>query len=281
LVIYFSDYSCSLCETFKDVLSRVIEDKDLLLVARDVGSIILKHPDPNVAKQLSCILREDPESLCRARGESLIVCAALIERDQNNEYVINKILNLDTLEKRWSFLQSYTRQFVMAMVPPLYKYGFCFEAHPQNTLARFRKLDNGSGFELVGFLVRDYTGFKYNLETLERTTRIKLKNTNPQKLVSIEKLHAQGFHALIHMHLLRIVRALGFYYSGAGLEFLRNVLDEILPESCSTRELWLNNDTLHVTAFITMKLQGKHGESVFRKIPNFLLQGADVKNKDN
>jgi siderophore synthetase component len=55
--------------------------------------------------------------------------------------------------------------YLNAFLTPAYKYGFAFEAHGQNTLARF---DRATG-QLVGFVIRDFGGVKAHQETLQRT----------------------------------------------------------------------------------------------------------------
>jgi len=236
----------------REVADRIVDDKELLIIAKEVGSVISKHPEPNIAKHLSCVIREDPEFLCRARGESVIVCAALIERDANHEFMVNKALGLNTEAKRWSFFQQYTRLFLKTMVPPVFKYGFCFESHPQNTMARFKKLENSDEFKLIGFLYRDFDGIDYHIETIAATTGIYLKENKHVREMSIDRLHAYAFHGIFQSHLLRIVRALGFHYCGRGWAFVRSVLDEMLPESCRTRELWLNTETIGIMSYVVM-----------------------------
>jgi siderophore synthetase component len=59
----------------------------------------------------------------------------------------------------------YATLYLKAFLTPAHKYGFAFEAHGQNTLARF---DKQTG-ELVGFVIRDFGGLVTHQETLKRT----------------------------------------------------------------------------------------------------------------
>lgn len=59
----------------------------------------------------------------------------------------------------------YATLYLKAFLTPVHKYGLAFEAHGQNTLARF---DKQAG-ELVGFVTRDFGGLVAHQETLKRT----------------------------------------------------------------------------------------------------------------
>ncbi|KAJ2793952.1 hypothetical protein H4R20_006381, partial [Coemansia guatemalensis] len=56
-----------------------------LLIAGEPASAVSTNPDFDIAKYLSCIIREDPEHICRQRGERVIVAAALTNYTDKGE----------------------------------------------------------------------------------------------------------------------------------------------------------------------------------------------------
>ena len=74
-------------------------------VEREPASAIYSSVDPEIAKHLSVVLREEyqPEA-----GQSLIVCAALLEMDHSGTPVgmsaVEHVFALNTEEKRMAFL---------------------------------------------------------------------------------------------------------------------------------------------------------------------------------
>ena len=261
-----------------------MEDKDLLIVVPEVGSVIYNNLDTDKHKNLSCVIRQDPETLSSARGESLIVCAALLEKDSNHEFVVNKVFGLNSVQKRWKFLRLYTQLFLAAMIPPIYKYGISFEAHPQNTLTRFRKVNNNNTeneYQLVGFMIRDYGGIVYNREKLMKPTGIHVEY-NPRRLrCSINSLHDEAFHSIIQSNLYRFVRALGFYYCGVGIRLVRDILSNMLPLECPTREYRLNSITVKRKAFLNMKFSNVEFDPLYTSIPNLLTLVSDTQGYDD
>lgn len=80
-------------------------DYSVLFIARETASAVHKSADPEVAKHLTTILREEFRP---TEGEALILCAALLEMDHAGAPVgisaVEHIFNLNTPEKRAAFL---------------------------------------------------------------------------------------------------------------------------------------------------------------------------------
>lgn len=112
-------------------------DRTILHICRERAGLSLKHVDFDIAKHLACIVREDPTVQVRKKGESVALCAALVECADggwdDSESVVVRVWGLDTREKRVAFLEEYTDLLFRCFLPPLVVHGFCFDAHGQNT----------------------------------------------------------------------------------------------------------------------------------------------------
>ena len=88
-----------------EVIPHISIDRSILFIAQEPASAVHKSADPDVAKHLTAILREEPQP---KEGETLIICAALPEMDHAGAPVgisaVEHIFNLDTPEKRAAFL---------------------------------------------------------------------------------------------------------------------------------------------------------------------------------
>ena len=82
---------------------------------------------------------------------------------------------------------------------------FAFEAHPQNTVARFSAT---SPHELVGFYVRDFGGLKVHMPTLEESTGVKYENDlefvklgHSVLSSEVSDVYTRMYHTIVHNHL--------------------------------------------------------------------------------
>jgi siderophore synthetase component len=85
------------------------------------------------------------------------------------------------------------------------KDGFAFEAHPQNTLARFSA---EYPHNLIGFYIRDFGGLKVHLPTLEQNSGHKfegdeewVKSDHSVLSHDLESVYARMYHTIVHNHL--------------------------------------------------------------------------------
>lgn len=88
-------------------------DPNIVTVAKELASVVHTHPDGDIAKHCSAIIREAHENTSEERGERLIVCTALVESGHSgeggNDPAVIRIFGLDTEEKRLQWLSKYVR----------------------------------------------------------------------------------------------------------------------------------------------------------------------------
>ncbi|CAG8495223.1 1781_t:CDS:2 [Funneliformis mosseae] len=171
-----------------NILDKLEIDRNLLKVCKEFAGVYPIEEDYDIAKHLSCIIREDFNDL-NSDGESVVVCSALTERDEFGKSVVERVWGLDTLQKRIDFLDRYVHILFKAFLPAVLVNGFSFESHQQNVLARF---DSKSG-QLVGFVVRDYGGIKHHQDTLfasigERVDVLKDNVTEAKNLIEVSHM---------------------------------------------------------------------------------------------
>lgn len=93
-----------------NVVPKLSYDRKVLTVERELASITYRHPDTDVAKHCSCVIREAveyEESNLEANGDAIIVAAALVEKIQKpdtDETLVTHVWGLDTEERRAAFL---------------------------------------------------------------------------------------------------------------------------------------------------------------------------------
>ncbi|KAI9505612.1 IucC family-domain-containing protein [Coemansia spiralis] len=256
------------------MLLRGMATGEPLLIAGEPASAVSTSPDFDIAKYLSCVIREDPEFICRSRGERVILAAALTTYDDSGTSTIVQQWNLDTQEKRRAFLQAYAEKLFDAFLPPIINHGFAFEAHPQNSLLR---IDAETG-EIRGFIVRDFGGIKVHRETFKQSSGIyidMLPNscTDAQSMYEVYDL---AYHTLVQCQLHRLVRALKLHYKGNGWAIVRKAFEQRVPESHSLRSTWYQ-ESFDLKCFVTMKVDGLYRDYIYRKVPNVLFYENEEK----
>jgi hypothetical protein len=90
-------------------------DPSLVTVAKELASVVHTHPDGEVAKHCSLIIREAHEITSEDRGERLIVCTALVESGHSGENghlpAVVRVFGLKTEEKR---IEWFTKSVIFA-----------------------------------------------------------------------------------------------------------------------------------------------------------------------
>ena len=93
------------------VIPHLNLDPDVVIVAKELASVIHAHPDQQIAKHCAAILREAHENHIEERGERLVVCSALVESGHAGEGghlpAVIRIFQLDTEEKRRDWLDRF------------------------------------------------------------------------------------------------------------------------------------------------------------------------------
>lgn len=152
------------------VVPHLTYDPKVLTIERELASAVYKHDDTDIAKHCSCVLREAVE-YDQDNQDTIIPCAALVEKIQRPDTditLVKHVWNLDTDEKRVDFLDRYIDLALQSFLPPALVNGVAFEAHGQNTLARF---DKKTGL-LKGFVIRDFGGVKVHRESLIKSAGV-------------------------------------------------------------------------------------------------------------
>ncbi|RKP40203.1 IucC family-domain-containing protein, partial [Dimargaris cristalligena] len=263
----------------RPILERIMKDPEACIVVHETSSIVVRDPDVDEAKHLSCLIRESPTQLARARGESVVVCAALTERDANGEFHVNRAWKLNSLDRRLAFLERYVELYLRAIMPPIIEHGFAFEAHQQNTLMRY---DPTTG-DIKGFMVRDFGGIKAHQDTLFQTTGMRMEAIPDgcAEAESLKEVYNLAYHSIVQMNLHRLIRALGLHYNGMGWAIVRRHMRKIIPRQSELYRLWLESPTVDYKCFVTMKIDGLYRDYLYTSVPNLLLyvdhnQGVSV-----
>ncbi|KAI9291782.1 hypothetical protein K502DRAFT_326122 [Neoconidiobolus thromboides FSU 785] len=256
---------------FGRIAQKINLDKENLIIVDEVGSIVSNHPSIDMAKHLSCLIREEVEVQCLKRDEKVIIAAALTEIDFDNVSVLTKVFNLNTYEKRVSFFKTYCEKYLTAFLTPVIKFGIAWESHLQNTLCRFKKVNEE--YQLVGFAIRDFGGIKVHQDTLFDAIgeKVLVFNEDASQLAhNKQDMYHVAYHTMFMMHLHRILRCLNLHYNGIGWEIVRKELDRQLPKDHELRHHWLENKEADFKAFISMKLDGLFRDYLYTKVPNLI-----------
>ncbi|KAI9599158.1 IucC family-domain-containing protein [Syncephalis fuscata] len=245
----------------------VADNTDTLKVLKEVASAVVKHPDTDVAKHLSCIIREEAVQKT-AENEQSIVCAALVERNAHGTPFVLSAFNLDTEAKCVAFFERYAALYLKAFLTPAHKYGFAFEAHGQNTLARF---DKQTG-ELLGFAIRDFGGVKGHQETLKRTVGEELDVLPDSCCIAhtLDEVYDLIYHTAIQCHLQSLIRALDLHYSGKGWQIVRDNLCRNVPADSGLYRFF-TKPRVELKCFIKMKMEGLYRDYIYLCVPNVIL----------
>lgn len=256
-------------------------DRSLLTVARELASVSHVNPGSEIAKHCGAIVRECHENGSEAHGERLIVCTSLVEyghagTDGVTPSVV-RVFGLDTEDKRIRWLDDFVRLFFVAFLPPMLQDGVAFEAHPQNTVARFSL---APPHELRGFIIRDFGGLRVHPPTLLASTGVALDVVSGHSIVAetLDDVYTRMYHTMIHNHLQQLVRVLGLHYNGKGWEVIRVLLREAIPRGHALENAWLGEEskTIPGKCFMRMRMVGAYRHHLHGPFLNLLhYTGSD------
>ncbi|KAJ1933903.1 hypothetical protein FBU59_005873, partial [Linderina macrospora] len=254
-----------------DVIPKILDGapvQDALLISGEPASAVSNNQDFDIAKYLSCVIRDDPEYICRPRGERVILAAALTNFNAQGVSMAVEQWSLDTVDKRRAFLRSYVSKLFDAFLPSIMNHGFAFESHPQNSLLR---IDAVTG-DIKGFIARDFGGIKVHRETFRKSTGVDI-DMLPDACTDapvMYEVYDLAYHTLIQCQTHRLVRALELHYQGNGWAVVREEFEKRVPEHHPLRDTWYQ-DSFDLKCFITMKLDGLYRDYVYKKVPNVLF----------
>jgi Ferric iron reductase FhuF-like transporter len=151
------------------------------------------------------------------------------------------------------------RLFFAAFLPPMLQDGVAFEAHPQNTVARFSLSEP---HELRGFIIRDFGGLRVHPPTLLASTGVALDVMPGHSIVgeTLDDVYARMYHTMFHNHLQQLVRVLGLHYNGKGWQVIRARLGEAIPRGHALEKAWLGEEakTIAGKCFMRMRMVGAY-----------------------
>ncbi|KAI8384841.1 IucC family-domain-containing protein [Radiomyces spectabilis] len=254
----------------RDVVPKLNYNHKVLTVERELASACYVHEDFDVAKHCSCVLREAVE-YAKDNNDTIVPCAALVEKIQKpdtDETLVTHVWGLDTEEKRIAFLDRYIKIALEAFLPPALNNGVAFEAHGQNTLARF---DRETG-ELKGFVIRDFGGIKVHRETLRKTTGTDI-DVIPDSCVvaeTLEEVYKLIYHTLIHSQLQRLIRVLDLHYNGKGWELLRTHMAAMVPKDHPMWAVFMDSTKVPGKCMVRMKIEELYRDYIYSPVPNVI-----------
>ncbi|KAL0083998.1 IucC family-domain-containing protein [Phycomyces blakesleeanus] len=256
-----------------DVVPKLTYDPNVLTVERELSSAVHINADFDIAKHCSCVLREAVEFPVDAEQcpDKVVVCAALVEKIQRpdtDETLLTHVWKLDSEAKRIAFLDRYIDLALQAFLPPCLINGVAFEAHGQNTLARF---DKETG-ELKGFVARDFGGIKVHRETLRKSAGVDI-DVLPDSCVvadTLEEVYKLLYHTLIHSHLQRLIRVLDLHYNGVGWELLRKHMSQMIPRDHPMWKVFMETPKVPGKCLVRMKIEELYRDYIYCPVPNVI-----------
>ncbi|KAF8071691.1 IucC family-domain-containing protein [Lyophyllum atratum] len=265
----------------KRVVPALHMDPKIVTVAKELASVVHSHPDGEIAKHCSAIIREAHENTSEERGERLIVCTALVESGHSGEGgelpAVVRVFGLDTEEKRIQWLSKFVRMLFDAFLPSVMHNGVAFECHPQNCLARFDIVTK----ELRGFIIRDFGGLRVHPETLKASTGVDLEVHDGHSIIAsdLDDVYTRMYHTIFHNHLQQLIRVLGLHYNGRGWEVVRDHLNAVIPNDHPLHAAWLSPErkSLPSKCFLRMRMSGMYRFHLHSPFPNLInYRGVNV-----
>ncbi|KAF0451181.1 IucC family-domain-containing protein [Gigaspora margarita] len=253
---------------FTKIIDKLYVDKNILKIAPEIASATVNEQDFAIAKHLSCIIREDYNDQTSG-GEKVIICAALIEKDENGISFVERVFRLDTEEKRIKFFERYSQLLFAAFLPSALYNGVSLEAHLQNVLARF----DPHSEQLVGFVFRDFGALRFHQDTLYSSTgiRVNLLKDNVAEAYDLDEVYTTLYNKLIFCHVYCLIYALNLHHSGVGWKIVRKHLSELIPRDHLLWNLWLENKVFKLKSFLRMRIEGLYRTYLYEECPNLIL----------
>lgn len=146
----------------------------------------------------------------------------------------------------------YVDLALRSFLPPCLENAVAFEAHGQNTLARF---DRKTG-QLKGFVIRDFGGVKVHKESLLKSTGCKLDIMPDScvEAVELDEVPKLLYHTLFHCQFQRLIRVLDLHYNGIGWEIVRNHMGELIPKDHVMWPMFMEKEKVPGKCLVRMKI---------------------------
>ncbi|MEX2948651.1 IucA/IucC family protein [Staphylococcus warneri] len=230
---------------------------ELKVAAEPFGEYI--NVDPDLARQLACIVREKP---VLTQEGSTIVSASLVNRNPVDDDVvvdsyIKWIYNELTTESIEQFIRQYTRTLVRPLIAYIQDYGIALEAHMQNTIVNL-----GPNYQM-NFLVRDLGGSRIDLQTLKHKLP-DVEITNESLIAdSIEAVIGKFQHAVVQNQLAELIHHFNQYDTVNEQALFKIVQQEIEAAIDANKNhaqalhRVLFGPTISVKALLSMRMENK------------------------
>ncbi|KAJ7221016.1 IucC family-domain-containing protein [Mycena haematopus] len=260
----------------EQVVPVLTMDRNIVTVARELASVVHTHPDGEIAKHCSAIIREAYENTSEERGERLIVCTSLVESGHAGEGghlpAVVRIFELDTEEKRLDWLDKFVKLFFEAFLPPRAAQRRRVRVSPSELCRPGFDLETK---ELLGFIIRDFGGLRVHRESLRASTGVELDFLEGHSIIAEDPddVYARMYHTVMHNHLQQLIRVLGLHYSGAGWAVVRHHLRAVIPREHALYEAWLapEKKTFPGKCFMRMRCEGMYRFHLHAPFPNLIL----------
>ncbi|MEM9555711.1 MAG: IucA/IucC family protein [Acidobacteriota bacterium] len=185
------------------LLARSEFRSNSLTILKETGSLHWRHEDPDRAKLMSVVMRQNPEVFSR-QTDLLMPAAALIEPIVGQPLVAEVIGERDPL--------AWFREYAGALLRPLLRlmsdYGIALEAHLQNVVVRFR---DGSP---PHFFYRDFGGVRLFTPRLQPHVAESLDFAPDSATVTerVDELWSKLNYPVLQNHLGELIRALVLHF---------------------------------------------------------------------
>lgn len=246
-----------------------------------------KFPGIDPEKNLSCLIRENPEAYL-AKDELAVPAASLINTLPFSSGTLMKDLilgyrdrNMVSIEKSAAdYLELYAKTLIPCLVQLVVQYGISLEAHLQNAIVVFKE---GKPSKLM---IRDNGGIRiHRYQFSQWMDSVRLDNSTNLLTDRQEDLYQMFSHAVIHNHLgeiiLKLTKELGINESILWVK-VKDVLCKAISSvgkqnDCSQQasefETWVLGPNTYLKALLKMRLKSSVTDNIYVPAPNPLFQG--------
>ncbi|MBT2662819.1 IucA/IucC family protein [Bacillus sp. ISL-45] len=246
-----------------------------------------KFPGIDLEKNLSCIIRENPEAYL-AKDELAVPAASLINTLPFSSGTLMKDLilgyrdkNMVSIEKSATeYLDLYAKTVIPCLVQLVVQYGISLEAHLQNAIVVFKE---GKPSKLM---IRDNGGIRIHRGKFSQwVDSVKLDNSTNLLTDRPEDLYQMFSHAVLHNHfgeiILNLTKEFGINESILWTQ-VKDVLSKVISiignqnnctEQASEFETWVLGPHTYLKALLKMRLNHSVTDNIYVPAPNPLLPG--------
>ncbi|MBT2640042.1 IucA/IucC family protein [Bacillus sp. ISL-39] len=246
-----------------------------------------KFPGIDLEKNLSCIIRENPEAYL-AKDELAVPAASLINTLPFSSGTLMKDLilgyrdkNMVSIEKSATeYLELYAKTVIPCLVQLVVQYGISLEAHLQNAIVVFKE---GKPSKLM---IRDNGGIRIHRGKFSQwVDSVKLDNSTNLLTDRPEDLYQMFSHAVLHNHfgeiILNLTKEFGINESILWTQ-VKDVLSKAISiisnqnnctEQASEFETWVLGPHTYLKALLKMRLNHSVTDNIYVPAPNPLLPG--------